>query len=123
MFVREPIYARIVAHQRKRTKKKCYSLQISSKPRADAALLRGRVDRDEEEVGLQYGGVDVGGEEEVAAAAAANDILKAGLVDGEIEVGTVPRVDTRLVEVDDGDLDVGALQRDDRARRATLADA
>ena len=86
-------------------------------------LLRGRVDTDEDKVGLLDALVDVRREEEVAAAAGPDDLLETGLVDRELEVWAVPRVDTRLVQVDDGDLDVGALQRDDRARRATLADA
>ena len=49
----------------------------------------------------------------------ADDVLKAGLVDRELEVSAVPRIDAGLVEVDDGDLDVGALEGDDSARRAT----
>lgn len=39
----------------------------------------------------------------------AHDVLEAWLVDRELEVGAVPSIDTRLVEVDDGDGDVGAL--------------
>ena len=100
-----------------------YSLEVGSEASSHTALLCGSVNTNKDQVGFKDALVYIGREEEVAAAAAANDILKAGLVDGEIEVGTVPRVDTRLIEVDDGDLDVGALQRDDRARRATLADA
>ena len=99
------------------------SLEIGGEARSHTRLLGGRVHGDEDQVRLKDGLVDVGGEEEVAAAGLADDVLEAGLVDGELEVGRVPRVDAGLVEVDDGDLDVGALQRDNRARRATLADA
>ena len=100
-----------------------HALQIRRIARADARLLRRGVDADEDKVGLLDALVDVRREEEVAAAAGPDDLLETGLVDRELEVWAVPRVDTRLVQVDDGDLDVGALQRDDRARRATLADA
>ena len=98
-------------------------LEIRSKPGPDARLLGGSVHGHEDEVSLQDGLVDVCGEEEVAAACLPDDLLEAGLVDGEAKVVAVPRVDARLVEVDDRDLDVRALERDDRARRATLADA
>ena len=99
------------------------ALEIGGEAGTDTRLLGRSVYGDEDEVCLTDALVNIGGEEEVAAAGLADDVLEAGLVDGEVEVGRVPRVDTRLVEVDDGDLDVGALQRDDRARRATLADA
>ena len=61
--------------------------------------------------------VDFGGEEEVAPASLADDVDEARFVDGEGEVLAVPGVDTRLVEVDDVDLNLRALERDDRACR------
>jgi hypothetical protein len=50
--------------------------------------------------------VDVGGEEEVTATGGFDDVIEAGLIDGKVV--RVPCVNTGLVEVDDGDLDVGA---------------
>ena len=94
-------------------------LEIGGEAGTDTRLLGRGVDGNENEVGLANALVDIGGEEEVAAARLADDVLEAGLVDGEVEVGRVPRVDTRLVKVDDGDLDVGALEGDDGARRAS----
>jgi hypothetical protein len=61
-------------------------------------------------LGLDDSLVDLGGEEEVFAAAASDDLLKTRLVDWELKVGRVPSVDTGLVEVDDGDLDVWAVR-------------
>ena len=94
-------------------------LEIGGKAGTDTRLLGRSVYGDEDEVCLTDALVDIGGEEEVASAGLADDVLEAGLVDGEVEVGRVPRVDTRLVKVDDGDLDVGALEGDDGARWAS----
>lgn len=62
--------------------------------------------------------VDIGREKEVAAARLADDLLETGLVNRQLEIGAVPRVYTRLIEVDDGDDDIGALESNDRACRA-----
>ena len=83
---------------------------------ADAARLGGRVDRHEHDVGLADVLVRVGGEEQVAAAAGADDLLEPGLVDRELV--RVPRVDAGLVDVDDDDGDVGALEGDHGHRGA-----
>lgn len=96
-----------------------HSLEICRKTSTNTALLRGRVDADEDQVCLLDALVDVGREEEVASARLLDDVNEAGLIDGEAEIGAVPRVDTLLVEIDDGDLDVGAFEGDDGARRAT----
>ena len=93
-------------------------LEISGKASADTGLLGGSVDRDEDEISLLDALVDIGGEEEVAATGFTDDVLKTGLVDGKLEVLAVPRVDTRLVKVNDGDSDVGTLESNDRACRA-----
>ena len=93
-------------------------LEVSAEASTDTALLRRGVDTDEDEVGLVDGLVDVGREEEVAAAAGPDDLLEAGLVDGEGKVWAVPRVDTRLVQVNDGDLNLRALESNDSACRA-----
>lgn len=68
-------------------------------------------------LGLSDSLVDVGREEEVLAAGSLDDIVETGLVDGEVV--RVPGVDTGLVKVDNGDLDVGALERDNSAGGAT----
>ena len=99
------------------------ALEICSKSGSHSGLLGGSVHRDENQVRLTDTLVDVGGEEKVAATAAANDILKARLVDGEIEVGAVPRVDAGFVEIDDGDGDVRAFECDDSASRSSCKDA
>lgn len=78
-------------------------------------LLRGRVDTDEDEVGLLDGGIDVGREGEVAATGLLDHLDESGLIDGELVVGAVPRVDTCLAQVDDGDLNLRALEGDDSA--------
>jgi hypothetical protein len=55
--------------------------------------------------------VDPGGEEEVLATAASDNVLETRFIRWEPRVGRVPSVDTSLVEVDDGDLDVGTVAR------------
>ena len=92
-----------------------YALQVCAEACTDTALLRRRVNGDEDQVGLLDRLVNVRGEEEVLAAGRLHDIDQAGLVDWQLKVGAVPRVDTRLIEVDNGDLDLGALQGDDGA--------
>ncbi len=94
-------------------------LQISSETGSNTRLLGGSVHGHEDKVGLLNGLVDVRGEEEVAVPCLADDILETWLVDGELEVGAVPRIDSGLVEVDDGDLDVGAFEGNDSACRTT----
>ena len=96
-------------------------LEICSKASADTALLCGRIDTDEDEVSLLDALVDVGGKEEVAASAIAHDVLEARFVDRELEVGAVPGVDACLVEVDDGDRNLRALEGNNRTSRSTYA--
>ena len=57
-------------------------------------LLRGRVDTDEDKVGLLDGLVHVGGEGEVATAGLLDHLDESGLIDGELVVGAVPCIDT-----------------------------
>ena len=92
-----------------------YALQVCAEACTDTALLRRRVNGDEDQVGLLDSLVDVRREEQVLAASGPHDIFEAGLVDGQVEARAVPRVDTRLVQVHNGDLDLGALQGDDGA--------
>ena len=46
-----------------------------------------------------------------------DDIDETGFVNGQRIVAAVPSINPGLVEVDDRDLDVWALERDDSARR------
>lgn len=96
-----------------------YSLEVRSETSTDTALLGRRVDTDEDKIGFEDALVDVGGEEEVATACLTDDVDETGLVDGKSKVIAVPGIDTGLVQVNDGDLDVRAFERDDSARRAT----
>ena len=61
----------------------------------------------EDDVGLRYVVAAVGGEEQVAPPAGLDHLEQARLVNGQ-GLG-VPGVNPRLVQVDDRDLDVGAL--------------
>lgn len=95
-------------------------LQIRSNPCTDAGLLRGRVDRDKDQVCLLDRTINIGGKEEVAAAGLADDVIEAWLVDWQGEISRVPSIDAGLVEVHNGYLDMRALESDNCARRATL---
>jgi hypothetical protein len=95
-------------------------LEIGSKASTDTTLLCRGVDADENEVRLSDGAVYVRGESQVTTTCLFDDIDEARFVDGQGVVGAVPCVDSLLVEVNDGNLDVGAFQRNDSASRATL---
>ena len=58
--------------------------EIRSLTRAETGLLGGSVDGDEDHLGGGDGAGDVGGEEEVLAAARLDDLVEAGLVDGRV---------------------------------------
>lgn len=96
-----------------------HSLEISGKSCTNTALLCRCVDRDKDQISLLDGLVNIGGEEEVATAGLADNGVETWLVDGEVELGAVPRIDTGLVQVHNGDLNVGALQSNDSASGAT----
>lgn len=68
----------------------------------------------ENEVGLLDALVHLGGEEEVLADAGLDDLVEPGFVDWEVRA--VPRLDPRLRNVNDGDLDFWALERNHRHR-------
>jgi hypothetical protein len=95
------------------------ALDISRRACPDATLLGRRVDADKDKVGLLNRLVDVCGKKEVASACFSDDISKAWLVNRELKIGAVPGIDARLVEINDGYLDVGTLDGDDSARRST----
>lgn len=84
--------------------------EICSTASADANLLGWGVDGDEDNVSLLDGGVDVGGEEEVAAAAGLDYLVEPRLVDGQ--VCTVPGGDAGFGYVDYLDLDFWAFEGD-----------
>ena len=92
-------------------------LEVAGAAGAAAEGLRGRVDAHEDDVALAHRARDVGAEEEVFAAHLADDIDKPRLVDGQLEVGRVPRRDARGVDVNDHDLAVGVHLGDYRHRR------
>ena len=94
-------------------------LEIGSIASTNARLLCRGVDADENEVRLLDGLVHVRGEKEVAATCLFDDVVKAWFIDGEGVAGAIPSINPRLVEVNDCDLDVWALECDDRASRAT----
>lgn len=81
--------------------------KVSGTAGAHTGLLGGGVDRDEDKISLLDGTIDVGGEEQVLAAALKDNLLETGLVDGQLV--RVPGSDTGRVDIDDGDLDVMAL--------------
>ena len=86
-------------------------LQVGGVAGAFAEGLGRRVHAHEDDVAGLDGPGDVGGEEEVLAAAGLDDLVKAGLVDGQV-VG-VPGVDAGLVDVHHHDLTVRVLLGDD----------
>ena len=89
---------------------------------SDARGLGGRVHRDKDDGALADGGVDVGGEEEVAPARLLHHLLQPRLVDRQVRA--VPRGDPPLVQVAHRHLDVRAHLRDDRhGRPADIARA
>ena len=90
--------------------------QVGRPAGAHAARLRGRVDRHEHDVCLAHVLVRVGREEQVSAAAGLHYLLEPRLVDRERV--RVPGVDAGLVDVDDDDSDVGALEGDHGHRGA-----
>lgn len=87
-------------------------LEISRKPSTNTALLGRRVDADKNEIGFVDRFVDISGEEEVAPTGFSNDVLQARLIDGELEVLAVPSIDPSLIQIYNGDLDIGTIERD-----------
>ena len=90
-------------------------LQIGSKASPHSALFRWGVHTDENEVGFPDALVDICGEEQIAPAADLDDLDETRFIDWQAEVRAVPRVNTRLIQIDDGHFDCGALERDDSA--------
>ena len=92
-------------------------LEIGSETCSNATLLGGRVDADEDEVGVLDAFVHIGGEEEIAVAGLADDIFEIGLIYWKFEFRVVPSVDAVLIKVDYGDLNVRTFESNDGAGR------
>ncbi len=95
------------------------ALEIGSIASTNTTFLCGRIDADENKIGLLDCLVYARGEKEVATTGFLDDVDQPGFIYGQVVVGAIPRVDSSLVEVDDGDLNVWALQRNDGTSRAT----
>lgn len=96
-----------------------YVLEVSSKTGTNTSFLGRRVDRDEDEVSLLDAFIHIGREKQITATRLSYDFLQSGFIDWEGKVGAVPSINTLLVEVNNRYLDIGALQRDDRASRSS----
>jgi hypothetical protein len=92
-----------------------YALEISRESSTDTALLGGGVDTDKDKIRLLYALVDVCREEQVTTTSLADNVLEARFIDGKFEVRAVPRIDTGLIEVNDGNGDVGAFKSNNSA--------
>lgn len=68
--------------------------------------------RTENDIGFLDALVDLCRKMEILASARLDHLVEAGLVDGQMVA--VPRFDARLRDIDNGDLDFGAFQRDHR---------
>ena len=86
--------------------------------------FRGSADADEDKICSGDGGFEIGGKVKVFSTSGFDDLFQAGFIDGK-SVG-IPGVDTRLVHIANGDLDVRALGGDHchgRAADVTGAEA
>ena len=91
--------------------------EISGRARTHASFFGGGVDRNENEVGLINGTINVGAEEEVLIATRNNNVVEPRFINGKDARG--PRSDANGVHVDDDDLDIRALVSDDGAGGST----
>ena len=73
-----------VAHRRDPPRRQLPVRQVGRLARADAGLLRRRVDGDKDDGALSDGGVDVGGKKEVASSRLLHHLLQPRLVDGQV---------------------------------------
>jgi hypothetical protein len=89
-------------------------LEIGGSPSANARLLSWGIDADKDEFSLLDRLIYVSRKEKVAPSRLSYDVNEAWLVDRKFVVGAVPGVDTGLIKIDDGDLDIGALDSNDR---------
>ena len=89
-------------------------VQVCGETSAETTLLGRGVNGNEDQVGFGDSLVDFSGEEQVSASALLDNVDQSRLVDGKVEVGVVPSINSGLVQVDNGDLDVrtGARKSD-----------
>src|ERR1700761_4010379 len=92
------------------TRLKKDALEISCEASTHTTLFSRRVNANEDEVRFSNALVNLSRKEQVAPARLSNDIFETRLVDGQLEILVIPRIDPRLVYIDDRHLDVGALQ-------------
>jgi hypothetical protein len=91
------------------------SLEICGKPSTNTGFLGWGVDGHEDEIRLENSLVDVGREKQVSSPRLTNDVLQSRLIDRQLEVRAIPSINTGLVQIDNGDLDVRAFEGDDGA--------
>ena len=94
-------------------------LEIRSEAGTNTRFLGGGVDGYEDEVSLVDTLVYVGGKEQVATPCLTHNFLKAWFINWKREVLAIPRVNTRLIEVDDSNLNVRAFKGNYSTRRST----
>ena len=93
--------------------------EIAGLPGTHAPGFGWCVDREEHHVGIRDRGIHLCREVEIPTTTASNDLVQARLVNGETgEVWVVPSIDALLIQVNDGDLDLGATVGDDGHGRA-----
>jgi len=91
-------------------------LEISSKTSPYTRFLGWCVDTDEDKISILDSFVDICREKKVATACLTDNVCKTRFVDWEFVVWAIPRIDTVLIKIDNGNLDMGALECDDSAR-------
>ena len=99
-----------------------YSLEVGSEASSHTALLCGSVNTNKDQVGFKDALVYIGREEEVATSALLDHIYQAWFVDGQSEIWAIPGIDASLVQIDDGDCYLGALQCDHGTSGTTLGE-
>lgn len=94
-------------------------LQVCGETSSNAALLGGCIDTDKDEISFLDSHVDVRREEKVAATSLTNDGFKTGFVNWQLVVWAIPCVYAGLVQIYNGNLDVGAFESNDCTGGAT----
>lgn len=86
-----------------------YVLQVCGETGSHTTFFRGRVDTDKNEVRLLDRLVNITREEEVASPRLADNVFKTRLINGQRKVRAIPCVYASLINVDNGNSDVGAF--------------
>jgi hypothetical protein len=105
-------------HRTKKTQGQTNLRKVSSHTSTHTRFLGGSVDRDKDKISLLDGTIDISSEEQILVTTFKDNLIQTRLVDGKL-VG-IPSVNTGLVQVDNGDLDVVTLVSDDGTSWATL---